>query len=141
MAIDEVAAYNGDRTSTHGNDENSKRQLCLEESDDTSDRPPKKPCYTSNASTLNDKVGSKRRKKEKREEVDWKKHGHLPRPSTKRKYVNNSLEWKTPFTISDLQMKFGGYSSKSSRFQNVPDVQSLDEAIALGLVLVKSSSL
>ena len=80
-----------------------------------------------------------RRKREKQKEVEWKKYGHLLRPFMK--YIGNFQGQKALCTVSDLPTRQGGYTSKASRFKNHSKIQSLDKAMALGFVLVKSSDL
>lgn len=138
--IDEAPTLN-EGGSTYGGDNSTKRPSCPEDKGDVSDRPSKKARNTFSPPVLPGKGGFKRRKKEKREEADWKKYGHLSRPSTKRKYINTSQVHKTSCIVSNLPIKKGGYTSKPSNFKDTPEVQTLDDALALGLVLVKYSSL
>jgi hypothetical protein len=80
------------------------------------------------------------KKKKWRKEKDWKKRGHLPNAATKRKFVINAQVWKSSAMISKLETKLGGYTAKSSRFEKVHEIGSLEEAISLGFLLVKSEN-
>ena len=40
--------------------------------------------------------------------------------------------------VTSLRMNDGGYTARLSRFQNMGEVQLLEEATALGFVLIKS---
>ena len=89
------------------------------------------------APSSNKRMGYKQQKKKWQDEKDWKEYGHLPKPSTNKKYVGNSQVWKTLTLVTSLCMNDGGYTVRSSHFQNMGKVQSLKEATALGFVLVK----
>jgi hypothetical protein len=82
----------------------------------------------------------KRWKKNEQEEKNWKEYGHLPRTSTKKKIFGNSQRWETSILTTDLRMDRGGYTARSSTFLKLPEIQSLDEAIALGFFVLKSSN-
>jgi hypothetical protein len=90
------------------------------------------------SSTLNKKQKYQVRKKNWRREKHWTKHGHLPTTSTKRNFIGNAEAFTTPHMIANSQIKDGGYTSKSSCYRHTPDLRSLEEAISLGFLLVKS---
>ena len=90
------------------------------------------------APSSNKGMGYKQQKKKWRDEKDWKEYGHLPRPSTNKKYVGKSQVWKMLTLVTSLRMNDGGYTARLSRFQNMGEVQLLEEAMALGFVLIKS---
>ena len=140
-ATDEVVTYNNNQTSTCISSNDTKRWLFPEESEDASYQPLIRACSVTDTSMLIHKGEFNRRKREKQKEVEWKKYGHLSRPSTKWKYIGNSQGQKASCTVSDLPTNQGGYTSKASRFKNHSKIQSLDKAMALGFVLVKSSDL
>ena len=51
-------------------------------------------------------------------------------------YRQRAQMWKSSFTITNLQMKLGGYTAKKSCFLNMHEVQSLEEAILLVFLFV-----
>jgi hypothetical protein len=83
----------------------------------------------------------KHSKKQKNDEEDWKKYGHLPRLSTVKKYVSSSKVWKTQSSIADFHMDSGGYTARKFNLQNASGIISLEDAQRLGFVVVKSESL
>jgi hypothetical protein len=83
----------------------------------------------------------RRLKKKEREEKNWDKTGHLLRTSTAKKYASNSKVWKTSLSITNIPIKEGGYVSKTSNFDNLPEIELLEDAISKGFVLVKSENL
>jgi hypothetical protein len=95
------------------------------------------PTKSSSTSEFNYKHWKKRRHGEK----DWKEHGHLPRPAVKKIYVGNSKEWKTSLIETSLRLNLGGYTAKLTDFSSMPEIQTLEDAIDLGFVLVKSDKL
>jgi hypothetical protein len=117
-----------------------KRPLYIEECDNTNKQQPKKKGNEPRGLSLKKDQRYKLWKKAKQEEKHWRKYGHTPRRSTKQKTIGNSQAWKTSFLTTDLRMNFGGYTARSSRFLNLPEIQSLDEAISLGFVVLKSSN-
>ena len=138
-ATDEVVTYNNNQTLTCISSNNTKRWLFPEESEDASYQLLIRACSVTDTSMLIGKGEFNRRKREKQKEVEWKKYGHLLRSSTK--YIGNFQGQKALCTVSDLPTRQGGYTSKASRFKNHSKIQSLDKAMALGFVLVKSSDL
>lgn len=79
-------------------------------------------------------------KKTKQKEEGWKKHGHLPRISTTKKYVSSSKAWKTSSLITNLHINDGSYTSRAFNNQNISEIQSVESAIAMGFVLVESNN-
>ena len=125
---DEIVTYNNNQASTCIRSNDMKRQLFPEESEDASYQPLIRACSMTDMLMLIGKGEFNCRKREKQKEVEWKKYGHLSRPSTKRKYIGNSQGQKASCTVSNLPTKQGGYTSKASRFKNHPKIQSLDSS-------------
>jgi hypothetical protein len=132
---DEIRAY---QMQAHDKNTGKKRALCLDEDANMIDQPPKKICHLFTVSTLG---GYKYRKKDKQEEIKWKEYGHLPRPSTIRKYIGCSQQWKTPSLAFNFSPKARGYTAMASKIKNVPEIQSLEQGIALGFKVIKCNSL
>ena len=80
-------------------------------------------------------------RKLKTEEEEWEKYGHLPKLSTAIKKVSNSKIWKTSISIADFRTDDGGYTARSNKFENKPEIQSLEDGKRLGFVIVKSENL
>lgn len=136
----EAEIYKVNQNTTQESSDGMKRKLGPEENHVT-EQPPKKKKKNFATSSSNKKTEYKHRKKQWREEKDWRKYGHLPRPSTKAKVFPSSHTWKSSSLITNLRMNDGGYTSRSRRFQNTAEVGSLEEALALGFVLIKSEKL
>lgn len=71
----------------------------LDNEDLMAERPPKDSNITQNIPIRNSKQRMRRREKKKGDEIIWKEHGHLPRSSTKRKYIGNSKHAYYPTSI------------------------------------------
>ena len=121
-------------------DNNHKKRVLHLEDDNSSEQPLKKKSVDSAALHLKGGDSYKRQKKKKDEEKHWKDHGHLPKTSTKKRTFANSQVWKSSFLTTDLCMDLGGYTARSSKLLNLPHIQSLDEAIAFGFVVLKSTN-
>jgi Cu/Zn superoxide dismutase len=121
-------------------DNNQKKRALHLEDDNSSEQPFKKKSVDSAALHFKNNDTYKHRKKKKDEEKHWKDHGHLPKTSTKKKSFANSQVWKSSFLTTDLRIDLGGYTARSSKLLKLPDIQSLDEAIAFGFVILKSTN-
>jgi hypothetical protein len=122
------------------NNSHKKRELSLEDDDNMAEQPPKKKNNDSPVLHRKNTDAYKRLKKAKEEEKHWIEYGHLPRPSTKQKIYGNSQVWKSLMLATDLRMDLGGYTSRSSKLLKLPEIQSLEEAISMGFVVLKSSN-
>jgi hypothetical protein len=138
MPMDQVRPYHVDETSAHGSNNPKKRTLCLDEDTNIIEQPSKKTCNSLTASISRD---YKHRKKDKQEEIKWKKDGHLPRLSTLRKYLGHSQQWKTPSLISNFRPKAGGYTAMAKNIIDLPEIQSLEQGIALDFKVIKCNGL
>lgn len=130
----EASTRNGDEESMY------KNNVCMEnvvEVDDISHSPTKRKGDEIILITSDKKPKYNSRKKKWRKEKKWAKYGHLPSSSTKEKFIDNAKVWKISTLVSDLRMKDGGYTAMPSCFRNMPEIQSLEEAISLGFLLVK----
>lgn len=140
-AKDEAVTYSDDEKEICGDNSSVKRELPLDEEDNIAERPPKKGCTDLATTSLTIRQALRRSRKKRQEEEHWKEYGHLPRPSTTKKYVSGSQVWKTSLLITKLRMCDGGYTSRANNFQNVTEIQSLDDAMSRGFVLIKSQNL
>lgn len=93
------------------------------------------------AKSFNNRKIYRRMKKNKQERNYWDRNGHLLRTSTSQKYVSTSKEWKTSSSITDFRVKDGGYTSRSRNFDDLPEIESLEDAVSVGFLLVKSENL
>ena len=136
----EASTYRNNECSVHydGSKKHAKKKICPAEEDDIDNRMQKKGSELT-SSSFSKGQDYRLRKRKWRKEKQWKIRGHLPDTSTKQKFIVNAQMWKSSFTITNLQMKLGGYTAKKSRFLNMHEVQSLEEAISLGFLLVRSN--
>lgn len=139
-ASNEPAISSDNDDTTYGDDGCAKKRPHSEELD-TYDRPQKKVFNYPDVPTPSIRKLYRLSRKREQEKKNWDKCGHVPRPSTKEKYVGGSQPWKTSVIATKLSMKAGGYTSTPSSFKNLPEIQSLEEATALGFIIVKSESL
>jgi hypothetical protein len=103
--------------------------------------PPKKSNTIPDAPFRNARHRNRRMKKKERDDINWKKNGHLPRSSMKRKYIGTSQETKTSHLLSEFRIKTGGYTSMPDTIKKRPKVRSIEYTLGLGLVLVKCDNL
>lgn len=137
---DEETIYSDKEEPNGGNNINTKRKF-RPEIEEIIELPCLKKGRDLTKSSSNNKLNYKHRKKKIQDEKDWKEYGHLPRPTVKKNYIGNSKEWKTSLIETDLRLNLGGYTAKLTDFSNAPEIQTLEDAIALGFVLVKSDTL
>jgi hypothetical protein len=83
----------------------------------------------------------KHSRKLKKEEEEWEKYGHLPKLSNSIKKVSNSKIWKTSLSIADFRTNDGGYTTRANKFENRPQIQSLEDGKRLGFVIIKTENL
>jgi hypothetical protein len=89
---------------------------------------------------LNNEPGYKHSKENRQDEKKWKEYGHLPRKSTKRKYICSSQQWTIPSSIFNLTPKTGGYTAMPSKIKDMVEIQSVEHAISLGFNIIKYDS-
>lgn len=139
-ARDEAESYCDNDDTTYGDNGSAKKRLRTEEHC-IHDQPQKTKQNVSNVPTPTIRKLYRLSRKREQEKKNWDKYGHLPRPSTKEKYIGSSRPWKSSLIATNLSMKAGGYTSMPSGFKHLPDIQSLEEAKALGFIIVKSETL
>ena len=137
---DEETIYSDEEEPNGGNNINTKRKF-RPEIEEIIELPCLKKGGDPTKSSSNNKLNYKHWKKKIQDEKDWKDYGHLPRPTVKKNYIGNSKEWKTSLIETNLRLNLGGYTAKLTDFSNAPEIQTLEDAIALGFVLVKSDTL
>jgi hypothetical protein len=74
------------------------------------------------------------------DEEEWEEHGHLSRLLTAKKKISNSKIWKTLPLITDFHMDDGGYTSRVTKFDGIPNIKSLEDGMRKGFVVVKSEN-
>jgi hypothetical protein len=89
---------------------------------------------------LNNEPGHKHSKKNRQDEKKWKEYGHLPRKSTKRKYIRSLQQWTTSSSIFNFTPKTGGYTAMPSKIKDMVKIQSVEHAISLGFNIIKYDS-
>lgn len=140
MERDEEINYSDEEDQDRGNSSNTKRKFRPEKGERT-----ELPCLKKGGDptkpSSNGEFNYKHRKKIRQAEKDWKEHGHLPRPTVKKNYIGNSKEWKTSLVVTSLRLNLGGYTAKLADFSNMPEIRTLEDALELGFVLVKSDKL
>jgi hypothetical protein len=139
MERDKETNYFDEEDPDRGNSSNTKRKFRLEKGEII-----EFPCLKKGGDpteSSGSEFNYKHWKKKKQGEKDWKEHGHLPRPTVKKNYVGNSKEWKTSLIETSLRLNLGGYTAKLTDFSSMPEIRTLEDAIDLGFVLVKSDKL
>jgi hypothetical protein len=117
-----------------------KGKLPLEEGECTIERQSKNTSKKFDTANQSVREAYRRSKKKRAEKEEWDKYGHLPRLSTIEKSISDAKIWKTLPLITDFCMDDGGYTSRSRNFDNVPEIQSLEEAMCKGFVVIKSEN-
>jgi hypothetical protein len=140
MERDEETNYSDEEDPDQGNSSNTKRKFRPEKGERI-ELPRLKKGGDPTKSSSDSEFNYKHWKKRKQGEKDWKEHGHLPRPTVKKNYVGNSKEWKTSLIETSLRLNLGGYTAKLTDFSSMPEIRTLEDAIDLGFVLVKSDKL
>jgi hypothetical protein len=79
-------------------------------------------------------------KKNRQGRKEWKEYGHLPRKSTKCKYICSSQQWMTPLSIFNFTLKTRGYTAMPSKIKDMVEIQSVEHAISLGFNIIKYDS-
>lgn len=127
-------------TYQHINLAHVKRKLSFKDTD-VKERSPEKKSKKDFLPNLAIREVFKHSRKRKTEEEEWEKYGHLPKLSNSIKKVSNSKIWKTSLSIADFRTNDGGYTTRANKFENRPQIQSLEDGKRLGFVIIKTENL